>query len=415
MKFERFSGKQRLLLSWWCENSRYRDRDAVICDGAVRSGKTLCMSISFVLWAFYRFSGRNFAICGKTIKNVRRNIITPLEPVLKSLGFDIELKLQEGLMVVRNGPRVNRFYLYGGRDEGSAALIQGMTLAGALFDEAALMPESFVKQAAARCSVEGAKLWFNCNPENPFHWFYVEWIQKLKEKNALYIHFTMRDNPSLSENVIRRYEKMFTGAFYQRFILGKWVRSEGLVYPFMQFDMFCDRPSGNFDEYALSLDYGTVNPTSAGLWGRRGGAWYRIDEYYFSSREEGYQRTDAEHLTAILGMIHSRRISFCAADPSAASMITLMQRTGMRVIKADNDVINGIREVSDALKSGRIRICRCCRAAIREFALYSWKDSGMKDEVIKENDHAMDDIRYFVRTTEKMSGGPGFAAAVRGR
>ena len=210
---KRFSEKQLKLLSWWCDNSSHKDKDAVICDGAVRSGKTFCMSLSFVLWAFYRFDGFSFAICGKTIRNVRRNIIVPLIPMLNELGFTVQQKISENLLLVSFGGRQNRFYIYGGKDEGSSALIQGMTLAGIMFDEAALMPRSFVEQANARCSVENSKLWFNCNPDNPYHWFYLEWIKKLRERNALYLHFTMRDNPGLSNKTILRYEKMFSGAF----------------------------------------------------------------------------------------------------------------------------------------------------------------------------------------------------------
>ncbi|MDO4459348.1 MAG: PBSX family phage terminase large subunit [Clostridia bacterium] len=400
-RFEKFSPKQLRVLNWWCENSPFKNRDVIICDGAVRSGKTLCMSISFVMWAFYRYNGMNFAVCGKTIRNVKRNIILPLMPILKELGFDCELKSSENLLLVSAGGRMNRIYFYGGKDESSASLIQGMTLAGILFDEAALMPRSFVEQALARCSVSGAKLWFNCNPENPYHWFYTEWIKKKEERNALYVHFLMSDNPSLSREVLERYEKMFSGAFYQRFILGRWVKAEGLVYPFMQFDMFPSNPTGDAEEFALSLDYGTVNPTSCGLWEKHGASWYRVDEYYFDSRRQGFQRTDEEHLREIKALLGGRKPGFVVADPSAASMITLMEKEGLPVIKADNDVMNGIRKVSSALKSGRIKICRCCKDAVREFALYSWSDSSAKDSIIKENDHAMDDIRYFASELER--------------
>lgn len=166
-----------------------------------------------------------------------------------------------------------------------------MTLSGVMFDEAALLVRSFVEQALARCSVEGSKFWFNCNPEFPKHWFYTEWIQKRKEKNALYLHFTMQDNPSLSKEMIKRYESLYSGTFYERFVLGKWVAAEGLVYPFMSdITAFCDEPKGGFDEYVVSCDYGTVNPASFGLWGRQSTVWYRIDEYYFDSRREGNQK-----------------------------------------------------------------------------------------------------------------------------
>lgn len=198
IKFHEFSKKQLTVLNWWCNKSPFHSYDAIICDGAVRSGKTVCMSISFILWSFSCFSDSSFAICGKTISSLRRSVITPLIPILLNLGFSVKEKKSQNLIEIGKGKRINRYYLFGGRDESSASLIQGMTLCGVLLDEVALMPRSFVEQALARCSVNGSKFWFNCNPENPRHWFYTEWIKKSKEKNCLYLHFLMNDNPSLS-------------------------------------------------------------------------------------------------------------------------------------------------------------------------------------------------------------------------
>ena len=277
--FKAFSAKQLLALSWWHEGSPYCSFDGLICDGAVRSGKTTCMSISFVAWAFYRFDDTSFAICGKTISSLRRNIITELIPRLNELGFVCREKMSQNLVEISLDGKTNRFYLFGGRDESSASLIQGMTLGGILLDEVALMPRSFVEQALARCSLQGSKFWFNCNPENPMHWFYKEWIKKAKEKNCLYVHFLMSDNPSLSKKVISRYESLYSGAFYERFVLGKWVAVDGLVYPEAARGKYTrEPPEKHFEKYYVSCDYGTVNPTSMGLWGLQNDVWYRIDE-----------------------------------------------------------------------------------------------------------------------------------------
>lgn len=398
LKIEPFSEKQLRALCWWCRDSENKNRDAVICDGAVRSGKTFCMALSFVLWSFYSFSGADFALCGKTIRSLRRNMVTPMLPLLKSLGFECEEKLTQNTLTVRYHGVQNRFYLFGGKDESSASLIQGMTLSGVIFDEVALMPRSFVEQALARCSVQGSKFWFNCNPEYPGHWFYREWIKKAEEKNALYLHFTMDDNPSLSENVKKRYENLYSGVFYERFVKGRWVAVYGAVYPFMaDGDMYCDVPKGGFEDYAVSCDYGTVNPASFGLWGKCGETWYRIDEYYFNSRAEGFQKTDEEHYSALCELVGDRKISQVVVDPSAASFIEVIRRHGkFSVTPADNNVLNGIRRTSQALKDGSVKICRCCKAIRREFSLYRW-DSGKTDDApVKENDHAMDDLRYFV-------------------
>lgn len=398
--YKPFSEKQMLALTWWMDNSKYKNCDAVICDGAVRSGKTFCMSLSFVLWAFSLFSNSSFALCGKTIRSLRRNLVTPLISPLKELGFEITDKHSENMLLISYQNRFNRFYLFGGKDEGSASLIQGMTLCGILLDEVALMPRSFVEQALARCSVSGSTFWFNCNPEYPSHWFYNEWIKKAKEKNALYIHFKMQDNPSLSKKMIKRYEKMYSGAFFRRFVKGEWVAVNGAVYPFMEHsDAFPDIPKGDFESYAVSCDYGTVNPASFGLWGKQNDVWYRIDEYYFDSKKEGYQRTDEEHYTALCELIGSKEISLIAVDPSAASFIEVIKRhEKFTVVPAQNNVIDGIRCVSSALKDKRIIICNNCKAAIKEFSLYRWSENAKNDAVVKQNDHAMDDIRYFVTT-----------------
>ncbi len=397
-----FSKKQLAVLTWWCKNSSVKDKNGIICDGAVRSGKTLCMSISFVSWAFYHFGDASFAICGKTVASLRRNVITPLIPALKSLGFSCDYKISRNLLKITKGRIENRFYLFGGRDESSASLIQGMTLCGVMLDEVALMPRSFVEQALARCSAENAKYFFNCNPEHPYHWFYIEWIKKYKEKNVLYIHFSMEDNPSLSKAVINRYKSLYSGAFYQRFVEGKWVSAQGLVYPMFDTQRHIKKPRLNMNRYYLSCDYGTVNPFSLGLWGEGNDGWYRIDEYYHSSRDAGIQLTDEEYYGAVKKLAQGKKIEALIIDPSAASFIqTVMRHNEFRVIKADNDVMSGINRVCQALKNDEIFIAPNCRDTIREFSQYRWDDSIKKDAPKKENDHAMDDIRYFVSTVIK--------------
>ena len=412
MKLVAFSPRQMQALCWWCERSPWRDKTAVICDGAVRSGKTLCLGISFVCWAFYRFNGMSFAICGKTIRSVRRNLVTEMLPVLRELGFGCEYRMAENLLLVTCGGRSNRFYLFGGRDESSQSLIQGMTLAGVLLDEVVLMPRSFVEQALARCSVEGARFWFSCNPESPGHWFYGEWICKVEEKNALYLHFTMDDNPSLSPATRARYKKLFSGVFYERFVEGRWTRPQGLVYPFME-DKLIDKVPGGLGRWVVSCDYGTVNPSSFGLWGERDGVWYRVAEYYFDARREGVRRTDGEHLAALQTLLNGRQPQAVIVDPSAASFITLLRQAGYTVLPAHNDVLDGIRRTAQALQSGEVQICKTCRDAVREFGLYRWDDRADRDAPVKEHDHAMDDIRYFVTTwLPVQSGESGDAVAV---
>lgn len=393
---EKLSRKQKITMNWW-KNPRYKDYDAIICDGAVRSGKTLSMSVGFIFWASSVFDGAAFALCGKTVTSLRRNVVVPLLPVLREYGCTCLEKVSRNYIDITFLGKTNRFYLFGGKDEGSASLIQGMTLSGVFFDEAALMPRSFIEQALARCSVSGSKMWFNCNPDNPSHWFYNEWIKKAEEKKALYLHFTMDDNPSLSEGMKNRYKRLYSGAFYDRFVLGKWTASEGVVYPMFSMETHVFSGEVQCESYVISCDYGTVNPSSFGLWGLHGGVWHRIREYYYSSKKEGVSRTDEEHYSALEELAGGRKISRVIVDPSAASFIECIRRHGkFRVVKADNDVITGIRQVSAALKQNRLKFHESCRDILREFQLYRWSEKAGTDAPVKENDHAMDDMRYFV-------------------
>ena len=399
MNYGAFSPKQRQVLTWWVPGNPNAGQEAIICDGAVRSGKTLAMGLSFFLWASVCFDGQRFGVCGKTIASLRRNVLSEILPKLEGLGAVWKEKRTENLVTVTFGGHSNRFYIFGGRDESSASLIQGITFAGILLDEVALMPRSFVEQACARCSVSGSRMWFNCNPAGPEHWFHKTWILEAEKRNCLRLHFTMEDNPSLTPQIRQRYQNLYTGVFYQRYILGQWVQAEGRVYDFFGPDMVRKVPGGPFEKWYISCDYGTVNPTSMGLWGLWGGVWYRVGEFYFSSRREQRQMTDEEYAAALERLAGGRQITAVIADPSAASFIEVLRRHGWKVIKADNDVLSGIRLTSDCLKSGRIVICEGCGDCLREMDAYVWDlSAGAKDRVKKENDHAMDDMRYFVST-----------------
>jgi PBSX family phage terminase large subunit len=231
MTFEKLSKKQKLIMSW-AYTGDYR---GIIADGAVRTGKTVCMAVSFLLWAMNSFSGMNFAVCGKTIRSAERNILTPLEDIADiAKYFRLSYKKNENCLTVteKKSRRQNRFYIFGGRDDASYMLIQGITLAGVMFDEAALMPESFIEQACARTiSVTGSKLWFNCNPGSKHSYFYENWIARASEKNLLRVTLLLTDNPILTEKQIEEAIGMYSGVFRERYIFGRWVEAEGLIYP----------------------------------------------------------------------------------------------------------------------------------------------------------------------------------------
>ncbi len=265
--FSDFSRQQIMAMTWWCESSPYRNMEAIICDGAVRSGKTICMGVSFFIWAMECFDGKSFALCGHSVGSLRRNVLDAVLPVLEKLGYECRDELSRSRLVVKRGERENIFHLFGGGNEASASIVQGLTLAGVLMDEVALLRQSFVEQACARCSLAGSKFWFNCNPEGPQHWFYRDWICRRKERRALYLHFSLKDNPGLSPEIVERYMNMYTGNFHRRFILGEWEAPEGLVYDFFSPDMMQEAPEdGLVERWVISCDYGTANPASFGLY-----------------------------------------------------------------------------------------------------------------------------------------------------
>jgi len=403
MIYSSFSKKQILAMSWW-NRPGLRDCDGVICDGAVRSGKTVCMTDGFFIWSMNTFENRCFALCGRSIGSLRRNVISNLHSWLGSVMSFRESR-SENKLTVRCGDRENTYYLFGGLDESSYKQIQGVTLAGILLDEVTLMPRSFVEQACARCSVDGAKLWFNCNPEGPEHWFYREWIQKQAQKNLLHLHFTMQDNPGLSDRVRRRYENLYTGVFYRRYVLGQWCVAEGLVYSFDPQKHIAAQPPED-GRYFISVDYGTLNPFSAGLWCVSRGRAVRVREYYYDGRKEGVTKTDLQYYEALEALAGDTPVEQVIVDPSAASFIAQIRQKGrFSVRKAKNSVLDGIRLVAGFLQEGKLQICPGCTDTIREFSLYRWQDDGTRDAPVKEHDHAMDDIRYFCATVLRRSKG----------
>jgi len=403
-RFKPFSIKQRKVLNWWCDTSPVKDKDGIIADGAIRSGKTVCMSLSFVFWAMANYSDQNFAMCGKTIGSFRRNVLMILKLMLRSRGFQVIDHRADNLVEISRNGVINHFYIFGGKDESSQDLIQGITLAGVFFDEVALMPESFVNQATGRCSVDGSKYWFNCNPDGPYHWFKLNWLDKAKEKNLLVLHFTMEDNLSLSERIKERYRNMYTGVFFKRYILGLWAMAEGIIYDMFDTGKHVKKtidnllPSGRY----VSVDYGTQNATVFLLWNKGiDGIWYCIREYYYSGRDKGAQKTDAEYADDLKEWLDGTKIKAVIVDPSAASFIAELRKCGFNVIKAKNNVEDGIRIVGTLLNRGKIVFGEDCVNTIMEFASYIWDAKASEhgeDKPIKQHDHAMDAVRYFCYT-----------------
>ena len=242
-KFLPFSDQQKRLMHWWRPGLRSAENDFIIADGAIRSGKTIACIIGFLTWSQEMFSGESFILAGKTMGALKKNVVRPMLQILEAWGWPYSY--------IRSGTDArieigsNTYYLYGANTEAAQDALQGLTAAGAYLDEAALFPQSFVDQAIGRCSVFGAKIWMNCNPEGPHHYIREEFLLKAKEKRVYHLHFMMTDNLSLSPKVIERYKRAWVhgSVFYKRFILGLWVAADGLIY-----QQFAD----NTDDYIVN-------------------------------------------------------------------------------------------------------------------------------------------------------------------
>lgn len=378
----------------------YTKYEAIICDGAIRSGKSSIMMWAFVKWGMMNFDGQRFAICGKSVDSCIKNVIQPfLAMSLARETYRLRWRRIDKVLEVQNGNTTNLFEVFGGKDESSFALIQGRTLAGVLLDEVALQPRSFVEQALARCSVTGSRFWFNCNPGPPSHWFYQEWIKQTERHKALHLHFLLEDNPALDPEIVERYKNTYAGVFYRRYILGEWCVADGLVYPMFDKAKHIATEQHSGGVYYISIDYGTLNPTAMGLWQLRNGKAVMLKEYYYDGRKQKRQKTDEEYADDLEAFAEGYQIERVIVDPSAASFKETLRRRGkFAVMDANNAVLDGIRLTGSLLLAGRILFDASCENTFDEFGSYCWDEKKETDAVVKESDHAMDMIRYFVYT-----------------
>lgn len=404
-RFKPFSRKQRKVLNWWCRSSPVRDYNGIIADGAIRSGKSVAMSLSFVIWAMSEFEACNFAMCGKTIGSFRRNVLFWLKLMLRSRGYSVSEQRTENLVIVKRNDVQNYFYVFGGKDERSQDLIQGITLAGVFFDEVALMPESFVNQATGRCSVDGSKFWFNCNPGSPAHWFKTGWIDKRQDKRLLYLHFTMDDNLSLTEAVKERYRGMYTGVFFKRYILGEWKSADGVIYRQFADDperFILDEVPADIIIGTMGLDFGGNGSAHAGcLVGITRG--YRsiviLDEYYRKEVIDPGTLTDD-----VCGFVQRSQAQVRAASIWCDSAETTLIK-GIRTevfarhipVEVRNarkgEIIDRIRLCDMLMSQGRFFILRRCRHTIAALSEAVWDGkSPTKDRRLDDGSTNIDSL-----------------------
>jgi len=365
-------------------------------EGAVRSSKTIC---SIVRWLEYVKNGPpgDLLMTGKTERTLKRNILDPLTEIVGARHFKYNRGIGEAKLYGR------RIYIAGANDERSEGKIRGMTLAGAYGDELTLWPESFFKMLLSRLSVPGAKFFGTTNPDSPYHWLKADYLDK-EGLNLRSWHFGLEDNPNLDPAYIEDLKREYTGLWYKRFILGLWVLAEGAVY-----DMWDDHIHAvdiipeRFDRCFLGVDYGTSNPTVFLLIGEHNHCLYAVDEYYWDSSKTGRQKTDEEYSGDLKKFIEGRWPQSIIIDPSAASFITQLRKDGAAGIRqADNEVLEGIRNVASFLSGKRLFVYRKkCPNLLKEFASYVWDPKAQKkgeDKPIKQNDHSLDSLRYVVQT-----------------
>ncbi len=397
-------------MTWWLPESSVNDFDGIILDGSIRAGKTLPESVSFVDWAMYTYHDTNLGMAGKTLGALRRNVIGPLKQVLPGRGYKVRdyRSAEEPHLEISKGRKTNYFHLFGGNNEKSQDPVQGFTGGGFYFDEVALMPQSFVNQAEGRCSLDESKYWYNCNPEGPYHYFKLEYLEKLFEKNLLHLHFTMDDNLSLSLKTKERYERRYSkgSTFYRRFILGEWCMAEGRIYDFFTEDRLkgyvVDALPQSFDRYHIGIDFATSSVCVFLLIGRSQGIWYLIREIYWDAQKQGRQKTDSEYSRDFGGLVKDIRPRVdCDPGGGGAGLIAQLRKDypGLLINSAMNEVIPGIQTTSQALTDGKLKIHSSCVNTIQQLSTYSWDPKAQErgeDKPVKKNDHAPDALRYAI-------------------
>ncbi|MBE7024229.1 MAG: PBSX family phage terminase large subunit [Clostridia bacterium] len=392
-KYRKLTEKQNLLMQI-AKNDGLRRIN--ILHGSVRSGKTWISLVLWCIWIRNMPQDKSYLMTAKTLTTLKRNCLDLLEGLAGRNNFKYSLSKKEATLYGR------KIYLEGVNDAGAESKIRGMTLQGAYCDEVTLFTEEFFSMLLSRLSEPSAKLFGTTNPDNPNHWFKVNYIDRRDELDFFLMEFLIDDNSFLDEQYVKQLKQEYTGVFYKRFILGEWCSAEGLVYPMFDEAVHTvdDQPEEKgAAEYYISIDYGTLNPCSMGLWRLDDCCAFRIRESYYSGKHSKVLLTDEEYYMKLVELARGYDIKAVIIDPSAASFIATIRRHGeFNVRKADNNVLNGIRITGTLLQSGKLLIHKSCKDAIREFGVYSWDEQSEEDRVVKEFDHAMDDIRYFCTT-----------------
>ncbi len=333
-------------------------------------------------------------LLGNTKGTLERNILDPMREIWTP---DLVGNISSDNTVKLFGKKV---YALGADNKKHMARIQGATFEYVYGDEITTWNEEVFQMLKSRLRCKHSHFDGTCNPDSPLHWF----KKFLDSKADIYQQKYVIDDGVLPADVVANIKTEYAGTvYYDRYVLGNWAIANGLVYPFFADDqgryLYTGRIEGLTGTFYVSIDYGTHNPCSMGLWCVGNNRAIRIKESYYDSRKMLKQRTDEEHYTELERLTTGRYIQYVIVDPSAASFIETIRRHGkFQVLAADNNVLNGIRTTAALMNAGKLLIHESCKDAIKEFQSYCWDDEAQEDKVVKENDHAMDDIRYFANT-----------------
>lgn len=384
-----------------------------IAEGAVRSGKTVVWLLRWLDYVATAPRRGELTIIGKTLQTAYRNVLAPLmdpEFVGSTVARSVEYTPGAAMCTILG----RRIHVIGGNDAKAEPKIRGLTGAGSLVEELTTLPEDFFNQLVARQSVPGAQVFASTNPDSPAHWVRTKWLHG--NPNVRSWHFTLDDNPFLTVAFINQLKSSYSGLWFRRFILGEWVAAEGAIYDMLDHDRHIVTPGRIppiVDWLVSSVDYGTSNPFHAVLIGRGDDhRLYVTAEYRYDSRTAQRQLTDAKYSAAFRQFLATAPIPrtelagvrprYIVVDPSAASFRVQLNEDGIASYAADNDVLDGIRTVSNVLGSDRLRISATCRHLIDEMSGYSWDPKAQKigeDKPIKAADHGPDALRYGLHTT----------------
>lgn len=375
-----------------------------IWEGSVSSSKTVT---TFFSWVDFVINGPpgELVMIGKTERTLKRNIIDPLIIMYGSKAINV-VGMGKGEIHIFG----RRVYLVGANDERAEQKIRGASFVGAYCDEITLYPESFWIMLLSRLRSPGARLYGTTNPDGPYHWLKVNYLDKGLEHLKKW-HFTLDDNPYLDQEYVKALKQEYTGLWYRRFILGEWCLAEGAVYDMWDEKIHVVDTFEPADSHSIVIDYGTNNPCVFLLMGTTKDKVVVEKEYYYNSIEKGHQKTDDEYSKDLKEFIGNIPIKVMVLDPSAASFKAQLRKDfpGIHIKDADNSVLDGIRLVSSFLQTGRLKVHKSCTNLIKEFSSYIWDVKSQtkgEDVPVKKFDHALDCVRYHCMTLMSKAGSP---------